>query len=136
MFLVFHSIGYVIHSVWLMRLADFYDYSNGLYTFAGMMIVGMIIGCTRAGEEGLMSLRDKRRFERARHQAQVHDREQISSTFSSFEMPSYREKYVDLLASRAAGPTGQWPDGLLPNHKDVASVKLARLEHDWLGLNK
>ena len=133
--LILHSIGYVVRSAWLMRLADYSDLGNFGFGFGSLMAVGLVMAAFEAVKDVLRWRRDRRRFEKAL-QTQAHGREQISSIFSSFETSSYREKYVDFLTKEAVRPFGQWPAGSLPSHGDVASIKLARLEHDWRGLNK
>jgi hypothetical protein len=118
-----------------MQPANFSDLDNLAFGFGSIMAVGALPLMFGAVKDVLMSRRDRHRFEKAL-QTKAHDREQISLIFSSFETSSYREKYVDFLTKEAVRPFGQWPDGSLPGHGDVASIKLARLEHDWRGLNK
>jgi hypothetical protein len=132
---VVQAAGYIIRSVWNMRLVGFFDSDN---FFAGIIALGVPMVCTIAFSGvniGLKWLRDRRRLEKACN-IKAPNREQVSAIFLSFETPSHREKYVDILTKEGGTPLGQWPNGSLPNLDDVASTKLARLEHDWRGLNK
>jgi hypothetical protein len=132
--LIFHSAGYVIHSAWLMQPANYSDPEN-FYYGTGFLVAASGLMLARGMKTALMSIRDRHRLKKARS-APAYSREQLFLVFSSFEKADYREKYVDFLTKEGVRPVGEWPDGSAPNLGDVASTKLARLEHDWRGLNK
>ncbi len=88
-FFLIQLVGYVIHSIWLMQLASFFDVQNFLLGFAPLMVVGVWSIGLGAVKFTLRYLRDRHRLGKAL-KAPARDREQIAANFLSFELASFQ----------------------------------------------
>jgi hypothetical protein len=77
-----------------------------------------------------------RKVFRANGEKTVLTRDSIVSHLTTLYTKWGRLQYVQYLQNRNFNTTGKWPDGVLPNYKDEASILLARLEEKWLGLDR
>jgi hypothetical protein len=65
------------------------------------------------------------------------ERKIIFEHFDKFEFSFFRLKFVQYLQNFSISPTGTWPNGDLPNsNDDDASILLAKLEAQWVGLEQ
>jgi hypothetical protein len=67
-------------------------------------------------------------------------RADIEETFLRLQTARARDEFVWSLYERSKSegwkPTGGWSNGSLPSRRDRASSELARLEEQWLGLDR
>jgi hypothetical protein len=114
-------------------------------------IIGVVVVAAALGGAGLLVLlvMDLYRLMRARMRtraqiaeagvAQMRTRHEIADALSRFADDAGRSQFVALLGlrSRQEGwkPTGAWPDARLPVYRGMGS-ELARLEEQWLGLDR
>jgi len=108
---------------------------TALLVFQGILVSITVYLVVAGLVTGLRKRYRDRKWLRTVERKDTWTRHEIAEGLRGLSTSIGRTAFVALLDELRVTPDGLWPDGELPNYgHDAASIRLAQMEEDWLGL--